>query len=97
MRAFTDLLFKRLSLCVSRDSLSSHTPSLDRCILFKYIYKYFAPFLRFSHTLLYTNFHIFNSKRNIFLIPVTPLIGEILDFNSRLQQLKASLEQYFTF
>ena len=61
------------------------------------VYKYFAPFSRFSHTLLYTNFHIFNSKRNIFLIPVTPMIGEIFEFNCRLQQLKASLEQYFTF
>ena len=34
---FADLLFFRLSLCLSRDSLSCDTRSLDLCILFKFI------------------------------------------------------------
>ena len=64
---FADLLFWRLSLCLSRDSLSCDTRSLNLCILFKFIFLlipliHSAPFLRFSHILLYT--------RNIFLIPV---------------------------
>ena len=33
---FADLLFFRLSLCLSRDSLSCDTRSLDLCILFKF-------------------------------------------------------------
>ena len=33
---FTDLLCFRLSLCLSRDSLSCDTRSLDLCILFKF-------------------------------------------------------------
>ena len=35
---FADLLFWRLSLCLSRDSLSCDTRSLDLCILFKFIF-----------------------------------------------------------
>ena len=35
-----DLLFWRLSLCLSRDSLSCDTRSLDICILFKFIFLY---------------------------------------------------------
>ena len=37
---FADLFFLRLSLCLSRDSLSCDTRSLDRCILFKFIFLY---------------------------------------------------------
>ena len=37
---FADLLFWRLSLCLSRDSLSCDTRSLDLCILFKFIFLY---------------------------------------------------------
>ena len=35
-----DLLFSRLSLCLSRDSLSCDTRSSDLCILFKLIFLY---------------------------------------------------------
>ena len=35
-----DLLFWRLSLCLSRQSLSCDTRSLDLCILFKFIFLY---------------------------------------------------------
>ena len=38
---FADLLFFRLSLCLSRDSLSCDTRSLDLCTLFKFICLYF--------------------------------------------------------
>ena len=37
---FADLLFWRLSLCLSRESLSCETRSLDLCILFKFIFLY---------------------------------------------------------
>ena len=37
---FADLLFWRLSLCLSRESLTCYTPSLDLCILFKFIFLY---------------------------------------------------------
>ena len=37
-REFADLLFFRLSVCFSRDSLSCDTRSLDLCILFKFIF-----------------------------------------------------------
>ena len=51
---FVDLLFWRLSLCLSRDSLSRDTRSLDLCILFTFIYLYlwYIP----SH---YCTFHTF--------------------------------------
>ena len=55
---FADLLFWRLSLCLSRDSLSCDTRSLDLSILFKFIFLYLfihsTPFLPFSHILLNT-------------------------------------------
>ena len=37
---FADFLFRRLSLCLSRDPLSCDTRSLDLCILFKFIFLY---------------------------------------------------------
>ena len=37
---FADLLFFRLSLCLSRDYLFCDTRSLDLCILFKFIFLY---------------------------------------------------------
>ena len=40
LNEFTDLLCWRLSLCLSRDSLSCDTRSLDLCILFKFIFLY---------------------------------------------------------
>ena len=54
---FKDLLFWRLSLCLSRDSLSYDTRSLDLCILFKFIFLYlwyFPPHSCAFHTLYFT-------------------------------------------
>ena len=81
---FADLLFWRLSLCLSRDSLSCDTRSLNLCILFKFIFLlipliHSAPFLRFSHILLYTNFFWCNiTTRNIFLIPDDPVARNLI-------------------
>ena len=71
---FAGLLFWRLSLCLSIDSLSCDTRALYLCILLKSILLlipliHSAPFLRFSHLLLYTNFfHMYIITQNIFLI-----------------------------
>ena len=52
---FAELLFQRLSLCLSRDSLSCDTRSLDLCILFDsslyfYTFNTFRPILAlFTH------------------------------------------------
>ena len=58
---FADLLFWRLSLCLSRDSVLWH--SLIRSLYFIEVYIFIplihsAPFSRFSHILLYTNFFL---------------------------------------
>ena len=52
---FVDLLFWRLSLCLSRDSLSCDTHSLDLCISFKSIFLHFSHILRTILT-LFTHF-----------------------------------------
>ena len=81
---FADLLFWRLSLCLSRDSLSRDSRSLNLCVLFKFIFLlipliHSAPFLRFSHILLYTNFFWCNiTTRNIFLIPKDPVARNLI-------------------
>ena len=56
---FADLLFWRLSLCLSRDSLSCDTRSLDLCILFKFIFLYLwyiPPHSCTFHTFYFTRF-----------------------------------------
>ena len=66
---FADLLFFRLSLCLSRDSLSCDTRSLDLCILFKFIFLYLwyiPPHSCAFHTFYFTSII---TTRNIFLIP----------------------------
>ena len=66
---FADLLFWRLSLCLSRDSLSCDTRSLDLCILFKFIFLYLwyiPPHSCAFHTFYFTPII---TTRNIFLIP----------------------------
>ena len=69
----TDILSWRLSLCLSRDSVLWH--SLTRSLYFIQVLIFIplihsAPFLRFSHILLYTNFFLmYITTRNIFLIP----------------------------
>ena len=56
---FADLLFWRLSLCLSRVSLSCDTRSLDLCILFKlilhFLYLWYIPPHSFAfHTFYFT-------------------------------------------
>ena len=66
---FADLLFWRLSLCLSRDSLSCDSRSLNPCILFKFIFLYLwyiPPHSCAFHTFYFTPII---TKRNIFLIP----------------------------
>ena len=93
---FADLLFFRLSLCLSRDSLSCDTRLLDLCILFKlyfYTSNTFRPILaRFSHILVYTNFFLmYITTQNIFLIPddaVPRNLIIIFNFSSQRPHLK---------
>ena len=70
---FEDLLFWRQSLCLSRDSLSCDTRSLDLCILFKFIFytsDTFRPILGlFTHFTVHQFFLTYITTRNIFLIP----------------------------
>ena len=80
---FAELSFFRLSLCLSRDSLSYDTRSLDLCILFKFIVSYlsfFCPILaRFSHVLLCTNFFLmYSTMQNIFLIPDDAVVRNLI-------------------
>ena len=66
---------------LSRDSLSCVTRSLDLCILFKFIFFIplilSAPFLRFSHVILYTNFFWRILPREIFFLSLMTLLLEI--------------------
>ena len=76
---FAELLFWRLSLCLSRDSLSRDTRSLDLCILFTFIpLIHSAPILCFWHILLYTNFFPCILPREIFFLSLMTLLLEIL-------------------
>ena len=68
---FADLLFFRLSLCLSRDSLSCDTRSSDLCIFFKFIflYLYYIPLhsCALSTILVNTNFFLmYITTQNIF-------------------------------
>ena len=72
---FADLLFWRLSLCLSRDSLFCDTRTLDLCILFKFIFLYlwyfpphYCAFRTFYFTPIFSS-HVYITTRNIFLIP----------------------------
>ena len=94
---FANLLFWRLSLCLSRDSLSCDTRSLDLSILFKFIFLYLfihsTPFLHFSHILLYTIFFFrtYITTRNIFLIPDDGVARNLIivyNFSSQRPRLK---------
>ena len=81
-----------LKSILSRDSLSCDTRSLNLCVLFKFIFLlipliHSAPFLLFSHILLYTNFFWCNiTTRNIFFIPDDPVARNltiIFNFSSQ--------------
>ena len=83
---FADLLFWRLSLCLSRDSLSCDSCSLNPCILFKFIFLYLwyiPPHSCAFHTFYFTPII---TTRNIFLIPddgVGRNLIIIFDFSSQ--------------
>ena len=67
-------LFWRLLLCLSRDSLSCDTRSLDLWTLFKFIFLYFwyiPPHSYAFHTFYFTPIfsYVYITTRNIFLIP----------------------------
>ena len=97
---FADLLFWRLSLCLSRDSLSRDTRSLDLCILFRFIFLYLwyiPPHSGASHTFYFTP--IFSgaiiTTRNIFLIPDDAVVRNlVIIFNFSSQ---TSFKLYFSF
>ena len=61
------------SLCLSKDSLSCDTRSLDLCILFKFTFytsDTFRPILAlFTHFTLHQFFLVYITRRNIFLFP----------------------------
>ena len=69
---FADLLFWRLSLCLSRESLSCDTRALDFCILLSlcfYTSDTFRPILAlFTYFTLHQLFLMYIATRNIFLI-----------------------------
>ena len=103
---FADLLFWRLSLCLSRDSLSRDSRSLNLCVLFKFIFLlipliHSAPFLRLSHILLYTNFFWCNiTTRNIFLIPDDPVARNLIiifHFSSQRPHLNFFFSNVYSF
>ena len=88
---FADLLFWRLSLCLSRDSLSCDTRSLDLCILFRFIFLYLwyiPPHSYAFHTFtLHQFFLVYITTRNIFLIPVARNLIIIFNFSNQRQHL----------
>ena len=72
---FADLLFFRLSLCLSRNSLSCDSRSLDLCFLFKFIVSYLSyipPHCCAFHTFYFAPIfflYILITTQNIFLTP----------------------------
>ena len=74
-----DLLFWRLSLCLSRESLSCDTRSLDLCTLFKFIFLYlwyipphFCAFHTFSFTPIFSS--VYNYAKYLLSL-MTLLLG----------------------
>ena len=94
---FADLLFWRLSLRLSRDSLSCDTRSLDLCILFRFIFLYLwyiPPYSCAFHTFYFTPiFLVYITTRNIFLIPVARNLIIIFNFSSQRPHL---IKLYFS-
>ena len=77
---YTDLLFWRLSLCLSRESLSCDTRSLDLCILFKFILlylRYIPPHSCAFHTVYFTPIFsdVYYYANFCFLFLMTLLLG----------------------
>ena len=97
---FADLLFCRLSLCLSRDSLSCDTRSLDLCILFKFIFLYLwyiPPHSCLFHTFYFTP--IFSGvyyHAKYFSYPWRRCCSEF-NYYFWFQHLKASFKPYFSF
>ena len=93
---FANLLFWRLSLCLSRDTLSRDTRSLDLCILFKFIFLYLWYILPHSSTFDAFYFtpifsYVYYHARNIFLIPddtVAQIFIIFFNFSSHRRQFE---------
>ena len=97
---FADLLFWILSLCLSRDSLSCDTRSLDLCILFKFIFLYlwFIPphscaFHTFYFTLIFSSVY-YHAK--YFSFPWWRCCSEIY-YYFHFQLSKTSVKLYSSF
>ena len=96
---FADLLFLRLSLCLSRDSLFCDTHSLDLCILSKFIFLYLwyiPPRSCAFHTLYFTPNFSYVYFRAKYFYPWWRCSSE-LNYYFKFQQSKASFELYFSF
>ena len=84
---FADLLFWRLSLCLSRDSLSCDTRSLDLCSLFKFIFLYLwyvPPHSCAFHAFYFTPniSYVYITTWNIFLIPDDAVAWNLINISN---------------
>ena len=97
---FADFLFRRLSLCLSRDSLSCDTRSLDLCILFKFIFLYLwyiPPLSCAFHTFYFTPiFFGVYYRAKYFSYPWWRCCTEF-NYYFYFQQSKTSFKLYFSF
>ena len=101
---FADLLFWRLSLRLSRDSLSCDTRSLDLCVLkFICLYLWYIPphSWVFTHFTLHQFFLTYITTRNIFLIPGDAVAQNLIivyNFSSQRPHLNyVSLSNVYSF
>ena len=99
-------LFWRLSICISRDSLSCDTRSVNLCILFKFLFSYLwyipphsCAFDTFYFTPIFFNVYI--TKQNIFLNTDDAVARDFccseFPYYFWFQQSKASFEIFLTF
>ena len=101
---FADLLFWRLSLCLSRDSLSYDIRSLDLCILFKFLFLYLwyiPPHSCAFHTFYFTpifSYVYYHAKHFNFLSLMTLLLAiKLLFIISAVKGLIWSIFFFLTF
>ena len=95
-------LFWRLSICISRDSLSCDTRSVNLCILFKFLFSYLwyipphsCAFDTFYFTPIF--FYVYITKQNIFLIPDDVVARNFLiifNFSSQRSHLRSFLRSF---
>ena len=90
------------TICISRDSLSCDTRSLNLCILFKFLFSYLwyipphsCAFDTFYFTPIFFNVYI--TKQNIFLIPDDAVARNFLiifNFSSQRPNLRSFLRSF---